>query len=84
MFRDEEYQQLRDDLCEDNHEAQYSDCCQGSPIGECRKCGWLVCEDHGQLDSDGDAWCSEHAPDDSITITPLQIVMLAELSGVAL
>jgi len=74
----------RESLCEDNHDAEYSDCCQGSPICECRECGWLVCQDHGQLDSEGDAWCNEHAPADAITITPLQLVTLTQLAGVSL
>ena len=61
----------------------YSDCCQGEPIGECHKCGERVCEDHGVLDNEGDTWCLEHAPE-PVEITPLQVVALAELAGVAL
>ena len=77
-FRDPE---SRASLCEDNYDAPYSDCCQGEPIGECHKCGERVCEDHGVLDGEGDAWCLEHAPE-PVEITPLQVVTLAELAGV--
>ena len=76
MFRDEEYQQLREDLCEDNHE---------EPIPGLDE---LLDDEDDEDDEDADKYEYRHPYLTTtpllLTITPLQLVTLTELAEVAL
>ena len=76
MFRDEEYQQLREDLCEDNHE---------EPIPSLDE--FLDDEDDEDADDEYEyrhPYLTTASSLLTITITPLRLVTLTQLAGVSL
>lgn len=84
-FRDPE---SRESLCEsldDRVRETYEPCsgddtCFYAPIGICYECESPVCDEHS-ITVEGHVWCLAHAPSEEIEITPLQVMMLAELAG---